>query len=161
MRPAELADDFAGTGDVMQHSVRSLKQDSDNDLSLCCLYATAPFTTATDLRQAFDLFNHEPVDYVLSATSFAFPIQRAIRMDSGGRVSMLHPEHRLTRSQDLEPMYHDAGQFYWGSKTAFSEGRPFFSQQSKAFVLPRHRVQDIDDPEDWKRAELMMKALQG
>ena len=160
MRPAELADDFATTVDVMKHSVQALQNNSDKALTLCCLYATAPFTTATDLRQAYDLFIEEPVDYVFSAASFAFPVQRAIRMNPDNRVSMLIPEHRLTRSQDLEPMYHDAGQFYWGSDKAFEEARPFFSERSKAFILPRYRVQDIDDREDWERAELMMRVLQ-
>ena len=73
---------------------------------------------------------------------------------------MFHPEHRLTRSQDLEPAYHDAGQFYWGRIDAWLQERPIFSASSTALVLPSHRVQDIDTPEDWERAEVMFQVLQ-
>jgi N-acylneuraminate cytidylyltransferase len=72
---------------------------------------------------------------------------------------MFHPEHRLTRSQDLEEAYHDAGQFYWGRTQAFLEDRPTFSDAAIPIVLPRSRVQDIDTLEDWRRAELMFDVL--
>ena len=101
----------------------------------------------------------EGVDYAFSVTSYAFPIQRAIRFSKQGRVEMFQPEHFSTRSQDLEEAYHDAGQFYWGRTSAWLAGTPLFGAGSAPVVLPRHRVQDIDTAEDWLRAELMFKAL--
>ena len=76
-----------------------------------------------------------------------------------GRVEMFEPANYNTRSQDLEEAYQDAGQFYWGSAAAYMSEKIFFSPDSMAYVLPRHLVQDIDTPEDWKRAELMYTAL--
>ena len=73
---------------------------------------------------------------------------------------MFQPENLLTRSQDLEEAYHDAGQFYWGKAEAYLENKPVFSPQSCAILLPRERVQDIDTPEDWKRAEIMFQVLE-
>lgn len=73
---------------------------------------------------------------------------------------MLQPEHLLTRSQDLEEVYHDAGQFYWGRTEAWLTDRPIFGERSRVLKLPRHRVQDIDTSEDWERAELIFRALQ-
>lgn len=72
---------------------------------------------------------------------------------------MFQPEHFNTRSQDLEEAYHDAGQFYWGLTSAWLAGTAMFGASSAPVVLPRHRVQDIDTPEDWLRAEWMFKAL--
>ncbi|MGZ7274538.1 hypothetical protein ACXWPL_09900, partial [Streptococcus pyogenes] len=80
------------------------------------------------------------------ATSFPFPIQRAIKLDANGAVSMFSPEQEQVRSQDLEEAYHDAGQFYWGKASAFLNKLSIFSPHSKAVLLPRHRVQDIDTP---------------
>lgn len=89
-----------------------------------------------------------------------YPFQRALRLLPGGGVEMFHPEHRLTRSQDLEPAYHDAGQFYWGTARAFLDELPTFAPHSRAYVLPAHRVQDIDTEEDWQRAERLFRAWQ-
>ena len=106
------------------------------------------------------MLNDSGADYAFSVTSYAFPIQRAVRIDANGRIGMFYPEHFNTRSQDLEEAFHDAGQFYWGRASAWLAGKPIFSSAGVPVVLPRHRVQDIDTPEDWTRAESMFQALQ-
>jgi N-acylneuraminate cytidylyltransferase len=99
-------------------------------------------------------------EFAFSVTSFAFPIQRALRLDADGRIGMMWPEHMATRSQDLEHAWHDAGQFYWGRAEAFLANVPLYSKAAVAVPVPRHRVQDIDTEEDWRRAELMFRVLQ-
>ena len=98
-------------------------------------------------------------DYAFSVTSYAFPIQRAIRITQTNRVEMFNPEHFSTRSQDLEEAYHDAGQFYWGKARAWQANKVIFGPDSAPVMLPRHRVQDIDTPDDWVRAEWLFKAM--
>ncbi len=102
---------------------------------------------------------HEQCDYVFSVTSFSFPIQRALKMLSNGRVKMFSPDCMSARSLDLEEGYHDAGQFYWGRTDTWAGDKPIFESNSVPFFMPRHRVQDIDTPEDWLYAELMYHAL--
>lgn len=99
-------------------------------------------------------------DIACSVTSFAFPIQRVIRITEDRQVEMFPPEHFHTRSQDLEVAFHDAGQFYWGKAEAWLTGRPMFSRAAAPVLLPRHRVQNIDTPEDWVRAEWLFRAMQ-
>ena len=111
-------------------------------------------------RHAEDVGLHGEADYAFSVTSYAFPIQRAIRITSDERVEMFSPEHFNTRSQDLEDAFHDAGQFYWGLAAAWLAGKPLFSHCATPVPLPRHRVQDIDTAEDWERAEWLFKAMQ-
>ena len=160
MRPAELADDHAGTMPVVAHAIREVSQDYSPE-SVCCLYATAPFVRPEDIAYGQNILSKSAdCDFAFTVTSYAFPIQRALKMTHKGRVDMFWPEHFQTRSQDLEEAWHDAGQFYWGRPDAWLESRPLFSSQSCPIVLPRHRVQDIDTPEDWVRAEWMFKALQ-
>lgn len=114
-----------------------------------------------DLRRGYESLQHrEEVDYAFSVTSYAFPIQRALRLTPQGRVAMFQPENFHTRSQDLEEAWHDAGQFYWGRAEAWLKGLPIFSEHAVPVILPRHRVQDIDTPEDWQRAEWLFKAWQ-
>lgn len=160
MRPAELSDDHTGTIPVVRHAAQCFLDQGRAPDSVCCLYATAPFVRADDLRRGLDVLETTGSDYAFSVTSYAFPIQRALRLTQGGRVEMFNPEHFTTRSQDLEEAFHDAGQFYWGKALAWLEGRTIFTQASSAVMLPRHRVQDIDTLEDWERAEWLFKAMQ-
>lgn len=160
IRPAELSDDYTGTIPVMSHAVEWFIANGENPEQVCCIYATAPFVAGEDIRRGLESLTENECDYAFSVTSYAFPIQRAIRITPTGRVEMFHPEHFNTRSQDLEEAYHDAGQFYWGRTSAWLEGRAIFGADSTPVLLPRHRVQDIDTPEDWERAEWLFKAMQ-
>lgn len=161
MRPADLSDDHTGTIPVIRHAIEWVNAHSDDRLQqVCCLYATAPFVRAEDIRQGLAVLTDTGSDYAFSVTSYAFPIQRALRLTQEGRVDMFNPEHFNTRSQDLEEAYHDAGQFYWGQAEAWLQSKVIFTEGSASVLLPRHRVQDIDTPEDWERAEWMFRALQ-
>jgi N-acylneuraminate cytidylyltransferase len=160
IRPAELADDFAGTLPVIAHAIDRLREQGQPPQFVCCLYATAPFVQPEDIQRGLDILEEQQSDYAFSVTSYAFPIQRAIRITGDGRVAMFQPEHFKTRSQDMEEAFHDAGQFYWGRANAWAAGEPIFSRRAAPVMLPRHRVQDIDTSEDWLRAEYLFKAIQ-
>ncbi|MGM0695007.1 MAG: pseudaminic acid cytidylyltransferase [Pseudomonadota bacterium] len=160
-RPASLSDDHTGTIPVIAHAIDWLREQGERPEAVCCIYATAPFVQAEDLQAGFcALQDSDDVDYVFSVTSYAFPIQRALRLTPEGRVAMFQPEHFHSRSQDLEEAWHDAGQFYWGWAAAWGNGSPIFSERAVPVMLPRHRVQDIDTPEDWQRAEWLFQAWQ-
>lgn len=161
LRPGHLADDYTGTIPVIRHAVEWFTDNQQPVTLACCIYPTAPFITSRDLIRGHQVLQDESCSYAFSVTSYAFPIQRAIRITDEGRVSMFYPQHFDTRSQDLEEAWHDAGQFYWGIPQAWLNEKPFFGEQSAPVQLPRHRVQDIDTPEDWARAEWLFKAMQG
>jgi N-acylneuraminate cytidylyltransferase len=159
IRPADISNDFATTSDVMKHAIKYCTDEGFKPNLVCCIYATAPFLLPEYLQQAQKEFSDTTIEYAFSATSFSFPIQRAIKLTDLGRVNMFYSEYAETRSQDLTEAYHDAGQFYWGKASAFSEGKAIFAEHSKAVVLPRKRVQDIDTPEDWELAEALFSVL--
>tara|TARA_R100001129_G_scaffold179391_1_gene156154 strand:+ start:4779 stop:5468 length:690 start_codon:yes stop_codon:yes gene_type:complete len=159
-RPDNLSGDHTGTIPVIKHAIEWYEAHVKPIDYACCLYATAPFVQSDDLKQGLQSVQNKGVDYTFSVTSYAFPIQRALRLSDSGGVSMFQPEHFNTRSQDLEEAWHDAGQFYWGRADAWTNEKPLFSERSVAVPLARHRVQDIDTPEDWTRAEWLFKALQ-
>jgi pseudaminic acid cytidylyltransferase len=159
-RPVALSDDHTGTIPVIAHAIEWMKAHAAPVELACCIYATAPFVRAEDLRLGLDTLKGNGADYAFSVTSYPFPIQRAIRINQEQRVEMFHPEQFNTRSQDLEEAWHDAGQFYWGRAEAWLAGKPIFSHDATAVPLPRHRVQDIDTAEDWERAEWLFRAMQ-
>jgi len=159
VRPADLADDHTGTNAVAAHALAWLADQGQAAAAACCIYATAPFITPDDLRRGHELLMKSGKSFVFSATTFAFPIQRAVRLLHDGGVAPFFPDRIDSRSQDLEPAYHDAAQFYWGLPQAFRDGLPMFAGHSAPIVLPRHRVQDIDTVEDWAEAELLYAAL--
>lgn len=159
MRPAALSDDHTGTTPVVCHAIKWFQQTNREPSQICCIYATAPFVQTSDIQCGLKVLESTGADYVFPVTSYAFPIQRAIRITPGQRVQMFHPEYFNTRSQDLEEAWHDAGQFYWGKTQAWLAYKPLFSPDAASIILPRYRVQDIDTPEDWEQAEWMFKAL--
>ena len=159
MRPAPLADDYAVTQAVIAHAIGCLSDSSHPPSVVCCLYATAPFVQPRDLQASMQrLHQSRPGSVVFAATSYPYPIQRAIRLDGDGYASMFYPKFFGSRSQDLEEGYHDAGQFYWASSATWMRATNLFDG-ARPLVLPRWRVQDIDTKEDWQRAELMHQAL--
>jgi pseudaminic acid cytidylyltransferase len=157
MRPAELADDYAITADVIAHAIEFYQAQKKQLEAVCCIYATAPFLTGTVLKQSWQQFAQQDLAFLFSATAFDFPIQRAVYFNQQQRVAMFQPEFALTRSQDLPKAYHDAGQFYWGKPRAWLEKWPIFAEHSSMYVLPGDQVQDIDTPEDWRRAEVLFR----
>lgn len=160
VRPDELSNDFAGTVPVIKHAIEWFEQNGSVPSQVCCLYATAPFVQSQSIKQAYQQMQDTQTEYCFSVTSYAFPIQRAIKVNEQHRVEMFSPENFVKRSQDLEEAYHDAGQFYWGAATAWKQEKRIFSEVASPFILPRYLVQDIDTPEDWQRAELMYQVLQ-
>lgn len=159
MRPAELADDHTVLADVMTHAINWYQAQGHAISHACCIFATAPFVSATDLKVGYDALAVTGKQFVLSVTSFPFAVQRALRLGSDGTVEAMYPQYRLTRSQDLEEGWHDAGQFCWGTANAFLQKLPVFAPHTVVVKLPRHRVQDLDTLEDWHRAELMYEVL--
>jgi len=159
MRPAHLSDDHTPTIPVIAHAIEWAQVHGIDPESVCCIYATAPMISRDHLQLSMLTLQNNHCEYVFSATSYAFPIQRAFKLNTKNQVEMFYPEHTNTRSQDLPHAYHDAGQFYWGKPQAWLNHVPILSSNGIAHLLPRHCVQDIDSPEDWIRAEFMCQAI--
>ena len=159
MRPDELSNDYAGTTEVIAHATQwTLDQGLDVD-AVCCIYATAPFVQVEDLKRGLKALESGDWAYAFTATDFAAPIFRAFKQFADGGIEMFFPENFSIRSQDLPTALHDAGQFYWGRPSAWLEDKRIFDRHSVPIFIPRWRVQDIDTPDDWNRAELMREAL--
>src|SRR5690606_5572843 len=149
IRPAEFSDDHTPTSAVMRQALENLAGQGVEVKIACCIYATAPFVTANDISAGLEKFDSGKNDYVVSVTSYEFPIQRACRITPEGKLEMINPQNYLVRSQDLEDFYQDAGQFYWGVSSAWLKELPVFGDKTAPLIIPRHRVQDIDTQEDW------------
>ena len=159
LRPKALSDDFTGTDDVVNHTLEWLKKEGETFDFVCTIYATAPLLQSKYLKEGYNALKNSTAINAFSATSMPFPIQRTFKINDKGRCEMFTPEHYMTRSQDLEEAYQDAGQFYW-VKTDQTSHQVMFGKDSISIILPRHLVQDIDTLEDWYRAEIMYKVLQ-
>lgn len=158
-RPADLAGDYAPTRPVVNHAIHAVKQRFGHPDYVCTIYPTAPFIEIDDLKRGLEQLTASGADFAFTVTRYAYPIQRALKCTSTGGITMFQSEYRYTRSQDLEPAYHDAGQFYWGRTEAFLKDRDTYSCASVPIILPNWRVVDIDNEEDRQRAELLFRAL--
>jgi N-acylneuraminate cytidylyltransferase len=159
MRPAALSDDHTGTLVVVAHAIRALASKGYVPNHVCCIYPTAPLLLPASLREGYQRLLDARASFSFGVAGYGHPIQRALRLSGSGSVSMFEPAHAMTRSQDLEPAYHDAGQFCWGTADAFLADLSPLSVASIAVLLPRSRVVDIDTAEDWELAEALHLAL--
>lgn len=160
LRPKELADDQTGTTEVIAHAVEYLQDLGAKLSAVCCIYATAPFILQEDLKEGLRVLEAGHWQYVFAATNFSFPIFRSFQKNAEGGLKMFSPEYFNTRSQDLPEALHDAGQFYWGRPQTWLDHVRIFDKASTVVTIPSWRVQDIDTPEDWERAQIMWQVLQ-
>ena len=154
-RPGPLASEAATHRDVVRHAIDWLSAADSPAATVCCIFATAPFLRAADLRHGLELLRSGPWRSVFAATSFGHPVVRGFEVTTDGRIRMLFPAHHATRSQDVPSTFHDAGMFYWADATTWLGGEPFFVEASTVVRIPRWRAQDIDTEEDWRTAELL------
>lgn len=158
-RPVEFSDDKTGTHAVIKHAIQALEAQTISCQHICCIYPTAPFIQVQDILEGYENITQTPqVQYSFPVCEFSYPIQRALKYNEG-KLSMFQPHHFTSRSQDLEPAYHDAGQFYWGTKEAYLNDLPIFSDRTLPIIIPRMRTIDIDTVEDWELALLMAQYL--
>ena len=153
-RSKENADDFATTFDVIKEVTTEYQKIQIHFDQACCFYATAPLVSTKSINDAFSLLEKNSFDTVFPAIRFGFPIQRAIKIDDKQKMSLIAPEHEMTRSQDLEPAYHDAGQFYvFNIKSILNKGK-LWTDNTGIIEISESNAQDIDNEVDWQLAEL-------
>ena len=159
LRRAQTADDYASTDDVLMEVLRCYKEQGREFEAFCCLYPTAPFVTKEKLQRAMKLL--ERADSVMPVVAFSYPPQRCLILNEKGELRMKWPEHAKTRSQDLEPYYHDCGQFYCCKTEPFMTYGTTDLPHMVPMVMTELEVQDIDNPDDWEIAELKYRKMTG
>lgn len=137
MRSAETSNDYAGTADVILEVLEMYKERGREFDTVCCIYSTAPFVTPERLREAYGKMNSE-IDSVFTCVAYSYPIQRSLHIVDG-RIGMVYPEYMNARSQDLEPIYHDAGQFYFSRTAPFVESRTFWGRTQPDWYFPNSK----------------------
>ncbi len=157
-RSKENANDFAVLADVIKEVVENYSQKEKEFSNICCILPTAPFVSPHKINIAYSkLINHD-LNSVFPILEFSFPIQRSLKLEND-KIAMVWPENLNTRSQDLEPRYHDAGQFYWLKTTSFLQEQKILTANSSVIIISALEAQDIDTETDWKLAEIKYKLM--
>jgi len=160
IRSAETSNDFATTFEVINEVVSNFEANNQKFEYICCIYPCAPFVTAIKLIKSFDVLKNNQFDSVFPIMPFSFPIQRAIK-HKNNRLNYFFPEFSLSRSQDLEKSYHDAGQFYWLKTDVCLYKKQILTENSGGFIIDEIEGQDIDNEADWHLAEMKYRFLNG
>lgn len=159
MRSKETSDDYATTADVIREVLHHYEERGRKFDAFCCLYATAPFVTPERLRQGAEMIAGGDCPAAFTCVQYSYPIQRCLVKDSDGCIAMMFPQYAKVRSQDLQPTYHDAGQFYFCTVRAFESCGSLWAPGARPIVLPETEVQDLDTPLDWALAEMKYRML--
>ena len=158
-RSQETSHDHAMTAEVIEEVILDYSKKGIEFEFLCCLYPTAPLVTSSKLKAALLLLQQYDVDCVLPVTRFSYPVQRSLKIENGF-VKMNWPENYNKRSQDLEPIYHDCGQFYCMRTKSLLKQKKLYTDCTIPFEIDESEVQDIDNEEDWKIAEMKYQLIQ-
>ena len=159
-RSQEASDDYATTNDVILEVLEEYgKRGETYDLA-CCIYPTAPFVTSDKLQGAVRALEGSDADTLIPVVAFSYPPQRAMIVKEG-RLVFRCPEYLDSRSQDLEPQYHDVGQFYVFRTDAFKRNRKLMVGNILPWIVPELEVQDIDNQTDWQIAEMKYRLMNG
>lgn len=154
VRPEELSGDTAAFMPVIRHVIEAVKAQGQVVSHAFAVYATAPFLSAESLRIAAKKLSNDPTaDFVLAVTSFDYPVQRALIEAEDAALTFREPEFAMKRSQDLQPTYHDAGQFFGGRVEALMKHDAVLFARCLPVLIPRDAAVDIDTDEDWRFAE--------
>lgn len=156
LRDPSLADDYSGTTEVIRDAVERIELPPETPV--CCIYATALFVRADDLKTGLDLLQ-DGATWSMTVAEYPTPIGRAYHRD-GDRLVPRHPEQMPMRSQDLEPDYFDVGQFYWAKAETWRDPKAVVWDGTAGVEIPFLRAVDIDNESDWERAEFLMSHLQ-
>ncbi len=158
MRSAKTSDDYATTDDVLMEVLEEYEKMGRDFAYMACIYPTAPFVTAEKLKEAFRLLKENNASGVMPVVRFSFPPQRGMAVKNG-RLAYCYPENAMKRSQDLEPMYHDCGQFYFYDAAKYRACRGDLEDGYVPFPVQETEVQDIDNLTDWKLAEMKYRMM--
>lgn len=158
MRSAATANDYATTEDVLIEVLDEYKKQGREFDNLCCLYSTAPFVTSERLCEAFSNMQQENADAIFTVVAYSYPIQRCLHIVDG-KIGMKWPEYQTARSQDLETVYHDAGQFYFARVPQLRIEKDLWMKNCIPLILPETEVQDLDTLTDWQLAEMKFDLL--
>lgn len=158
-RSEETSNDYATTADVLLEVIREYRKRGTEFQYACCIYPTAPFVTALKLQEGMKYLETDDVDSVMPVVQYSFPPQRGVEVEDGC-IRIKWPEYYNMRSQDLSPIYHDVGQFYCFKTAQFEETNRVIGERCKPIIVSDLEVQDIDNEEDWKIAEMKYKLMQ-
>ena len=158
VRPQELSDDYASTVEVIEHAIKECLQQKMKFKKVCCIYPCVPFIKAEYLEGALGLLDSAEAKYCFPVVKYPAAIQRAMKRTSNGRMQSFYPEYESSRTQDLEPAFYDAGQFYWGSVDSWL-GNVGIHNNGVGYVVPDWHAVDIDTPEDWRKAEILFRCF--
>ncbi len=159
LRSEKTANDFATTVDVIDEVISEYHSRGTDFDMFACIYPTAPFITSEKLKEAVEKLSSSDADSLIPVVRFSYPPQRAMEIHDG-KLVFRQPENLSKRSQDLEPHYHDAGQFYVVRTESFLKNKGIMVGEILPMELSELEVQDIDNEVDWKLAEMKYKLLQ-
>lgn len=157
-RSPETSNDFATTNDVLFEVFDEYEKRGKTFDIACCIYPTAPFVTASKLKEAVEKLESSDADTLIPVVQFSYPPQRGLIVKEG-KLVFEYPEYLDARSQDLEPHYHDVGQFYVFRIERFKENKRLMVGDVLPLVVSEMEVQDIDNPTDWEIAEMKYKLM--
>tara|TARA_X000000368_G_C22938346_1_gene670925 strand:- start:160 stop:849 length:690 start_codon:yes stop_codon:yes gene_type:complete len=159
IRPKELADDDSMVMDAYIYTLDRLRDTSEELIeSFVALLPTAPLRSSNDIDNAVEIFLENEADSVLSVTEAEVPIEWYKKIDQKGTLKNYLPEDdAVSNRQDYNIAHIPNGAIYVFRLELLRDTRQYYHDKTYAYIMPRIRSVDIDEPIDFEWAEFLIQ----
>lgn len=155
MRPAELATDTSSSESALLHVLhRRIDEGMPGVDVVVFLQCTSPFTTSEDIDGVVAKIVDDGADSALAVAPFHYFLWK--NSPTGGVVGVNHQKDFRLMRQQREPEYIETGSVYAMRAEMFLERKHRFFGKTDVYVVDPEHVLEIDDPHDFKLAEMKM-----
>ena len=156
-RPDYLATDTCGSNDVILHAWKFYADNGKKYDTVLLLQPTSPFRKVEFLKEAVALYD-DRIDMVTSVKlSSCNPYYDGFEENEEGLLTISKGDGTIERRQDAPCVWQQNGSIYViNTKSLIEKGLSHFTRIRK-YAMPELYSVDIDNPFDWKIAELLLQ----
>ena len=156
MRPKKLASDKSSIFNVLLHAIKWMEEKKYSFDILVLLHATAPLRTIEDIDNSIKLLVDKNADNVFSVTeAHRNPYFNMVEVH--GKMVRRVKESNCVNRQSAPQVFDMNASIYVWWKDILKKKKSSFLRNSRIYVMPKERSIDIDDPIDFKIAEMLLR----
>lgn len=161
IRPEELAEDDSSMMDVLAHAAKWMEEEAKFKFDiLVLLHVTTPLRTTEDIDNCIKLLVEEGADNVFSVTeSYRNPYFNMVEVSKDKKVTLVKEGNFVTRQSAPDVFDMNASIYVWW-KNIFKTEKGLFLNKTRIYPMPRERSVDIDEPLDFRIAEMLLQDKQ-
>ena len=158
LRSEETSQDSTSPWDVMKEVLDMYKGLGEEFDTFCLLQPTSPLRNAKDIRNAYQELEEKKANAVVSMCELECSMHLVNTLPKNlSMKGFISNEQYNKRRQDIRPYYRFNGAIYISRVKSFMKHMNIYDDKCYAYIMDRSRSYDIDDKDDLKIVEALLK----